>query len=80
MAMPEISDLRFQIDQFDAVRKAVMDVFDMLVMDPIALDKACLNAMEERLFDTGQFGVSQKMSRHARRRHAVPEPGRARLG
>lgn len=79
MAMPEIADLRFQVDQFDTVRKTMVHMFDMLVMDPVALDESRLYAVKERLVDTGELGVGKQVARHAGTGHAVPQPGRARL-
>lgn len=80
MAMPEITDLGFQVDQFDTVRKTMVHMFDVLMMDPVALDEPRLDAVKERLLDTSELGVGQQVARHAGTEHAVPEPGRAGLG
>lgn len=79
VAMPEIADLRFQINQFDAVRKAMVHVLHMLVVNPVALDETSLDAVEERLFDARELGVGQQMPRHAGSGYTVPEPGRSGL-
>lgn len=80
MSLPEVPNLGLQIDQLDAVGESMMRMFDVLVMDAIAADKAGLNAMQQRLFDTRELGVLEQMVRHARARDAVPEPGRVAFG
>lgn len=80
MTMPEIADLRFQVDQLNTVRKTMVHMFNMFVMDPVAFDEARLYAVKKCLLDTGKFGMGQQVPRHAGTGHAVPQPGRARLG
>lgn len=80
MAMPEIADLRLQVNQFDTVRKPVVYVFNVFVMDAVAFDESCLYAVEERLLNTCQLGVSQEVSCHGRARQSMPKPGRTGLG
>ncbi len=36
MRLPEVPQLVFPIDQFDAVRKPVMNMFGVTVVEPIA--------------------------------------------
>lgn len=80
MAMPEIADLRFEVDQFDTVRETMVYMFDVLVMDPVALDESRLYAMKQCLLDPCELGVGQEVTCHARAGHAVPETGWAGLG
>lgn len=65
MAVPEITHLRFQVDQLETMRKTMMDVLNVLVMNAVTLDEACLYAVKECLFDARQLGVSEQVSRHA---------------
>jgi len=46
VAVPEIADLRFQIDQFNTVRETVVHMFNMFVVNAVALDEARLNLVK----------------------------------
>lgn len=65
MPMPEIAHLRFQVDQLETVRKAMVHVLNMFVMNAVALDESGLYAVEECLFNARQLGVGEQVSRHA---------------
>jgi hypothetical protein len=78
--MPEFTNLRFEIDQFKTMWKAVVYMLNMFVMDPVPVDKACLYAVKNRLLDSGYLGVFEEVPRHAGSRDAMPKPGRPALG
>jgi len=80
VAMPEIADLRFQVDQFNAMRKTMVYMLNVFMMDAVTLDEARLHLVKKRLLNTRQLGVSQQVSRHGGARYTVPEPGRTCLG
>lgn len=66
MAMPEIAHLRFQIDQFDTVRKTMMYVLNMFMMNAVTPDEARLYSVKQCLFNARQPRVGEQVSRHAR--------------
>jgi hypothetical protein len=80
MSLPERSHLRFQIDQFDAMGKPVMKMFDMLVMNAVAANKTGLHPMQQRLLDTGEFRMLEQMARHARPQEPMPHPRGMAIG
>jgi hypothetical protein len=65
VAMPEITHLRFQVDQFETVGKTMVHVLDMFVMNTVALDEASLYAVKECLFNARQLGMGEQVPRHA---------------
>ncbi|POR51490.1 hypothetical protein B0G62_10619 [Paraburkholderia eburnea] len=73
MRAPELPDLAFEIDQFDAMREAMMGCLDMLVVKSVAIQVTRVNAMQDRLLNTGTPGMIQEMMCQARAREALPE-------
>jgi hypothetical protein len=65
MGLPERSDFCFQVDQLDAMRKSMMQMLDMFMMNAVAPNEAGLYAMQQRLLDSGELGVPEKMMSHA---------------
>ena len=65
MAMPEITHLRFQVDQLETMRKTMVHVLNMFVMNAVTPDEACLYAVKECLFNARQPGVGEQVARHA---------------
>lgn len=57
-----------------------MNVFRMAVMKAVAAQVACMNAMQDSLFDACAFRVAQKMLGKTRARDAMPQARRMRLG
>lgn len=78
--LPELTNLGFQIDQFNTMWKAVVYMLDVFVMDPVPVDKACLYAVKKRLLDSGDLGVVEEVPRHAGSRDSMPESRRLALG
>lgn len=73
MRAPELPDLAFEIDQFDAMREAMMGCLDMLVVKSVAIQVTRVNAMQDRLLNTGTPGMIQEMTCQARARETLPE-------
>lgn len=66
MPLPEITQLDFEVDQFDALRKPVMQMFDVLMMNTVAANETRLHTMQQRLLDARELRLRKQMPRHAR--------------
>jgi hypothetical protein len=80
MLLPEFAQPRFEVDQFDTLRKAVMQRFDMRMMQTVTTNKARLHTMQQRLFDARALCMREQMPRHARTRNTMPETRRMAFG
>ena len=78
--LPEVPQLVFPIDQFDAVGKPVMNMFGVNVVKPIAAEIAGMDAMQNGLLDARAFRMTQEMMRKTRARDAMPQACRMRFG
>nr|WP_322054958.1 hypothetical protein [Paraburkholderia bannensis] len=73
MCIPELPDLAFKIDKFNAMREAMVRCLDVLVVNPVAVQVASVNAMQNGLLNTGTSGVYKKMTCQARASETLPE-------
>lgn len=78
--LPEVSQLVFPIDQFDAVRKPVMNMFGVTVVEPIATEIAGMYAMQNGLLNARALRMTQEMMRKTGARDTMPQACRMRFG
>ncbi|KVW86814.1 hypothetical protein NO361_27435 [Burkholderia cenocepacia] len=69
----------FAIDQLDAMREPMMNMFGVAVMESIATKISSVNTMKNGLLDTRAFRVTQQMMSKARTRNAMPQTCRMRF-
>lgn len=78
--LPEVPQLVLPIDQFDAVRKPVMNMFGVTVVESIAAEIAGMYTMQNGLLNARAFRMTQEMMRETGARDAMPQACRMRFG
>jgi hypothetical protein len=73
VGFPEIPDLLFQVNELEAMRKAMVRDVHVFMMHTVATKVTCVNTMENGLLNPSAFCVMKKVTGKTRARDAMPE-------
>jgi hypothetical protein len=73
---PELSQFGFKINELKTMRKTMMHMLDVSVMNTITLQISGVDLMKQRLVDTSFLRLMKQMTGKTRARDAMPEAGR----